>query len=411
MSRNPSAVFTLAWRFLMSKASDGFLSFIAWVSVIGVALGVLALTSVTSVINGFEGELIRIITGMNGDVVLYSRGEPISEPNAVIEKVRTLVPQVDAVSASFVSEMMIAGPSGVAGMVLEGVDRETIGSVTTLPERVIAGAFPVVQDEVMLGEALATRIGAVPGTNIKLIAPFLGEEESGVSAGGEPKVIPVKVSGIFKMGMYDYDSKFVIARLADIQKHLIQPGRVTTFKVKLKRGVDSRAVSDRLRDSFGYPFNAKDWGQLNRNLFYAIELEKAVIAIILTVIVIVAAFNVVSTLMMMIHDKTREIAILKAMGFRRRSAFQLFCWTGMGIGAVGTLVGIVLGLCVAWGIGNSRLIELPAEIYPVSYLPVLVRWTEVLVIGGVALLVTFAATLYPSWMVARREPLEGIRLE
>jgi lipoprotein-releasing system permease protein len=213
------------------------------------------------------------------------------------------------------------------------------------------------------------------------------------------------------MGMYDYDSKFVIARLADVQKHLIQPGRVTTFKVKLSRGVDSRAVSDRLRDSFGYPFNAKDWGQLNRNLFYAIELEKAVIAIILTVIVIVAAFNVVSTLMMMIHDKTREIAILKAMGFRKRSAFQLFCWTGMGIGAVGTLVGIVLGLLVAWGIGNSRLIELPAEIYPVSYLPVLVRWTEVLVIGGVALLVTFAATLYPSWMVARREPLEGIRLE
>jgi lipoprotein-releasing system permease protein len=411
MSRSPSAVFTLAWRFLMTKSSEGFLSFIAWVSVIGVALGVLALTSVTSVINGFEGELVRIITGMNGDVVLYSRGEPVSEPEAVVAKVRALVPQVEATAASFVSEMMISGPSGVAGMVLEGVDRDSIGQVTSLPSRVLQGTFPTLADEVMLGEALATRIGAVVGTPIKLIAPFLGDEDSGVSAGGEPRVISAKVSGIFKMGMYDYDSKFVIARLVDVQRHLVQPGRVTTFKIKLKEGTDTRMVSDRLRDSFGFPFNAKDWGQLNRNLFYAIELEKAVIAIILTVIVVVAAFNVVSTLMMMIHDKTSEIAILKAMGFRQKSVFQIFCWTGMGIGAVGTVTGIALGLLTAWGIGNSRLIELPAEIYPVSYLPVLVRWSEVLLIGGVALMITFAATLYPSWMVARRSPLEGIRQE
>jgi lipoprotein-releasing system permease protein len=411
MSRSPSAVFTLAWRFLMSKASDGFLSFIAWVSVIGVALGVMALTAVTSVMNGFEGELVRIITGMNGDVVLYSRGEPITDQDEVAEKIRSQVPQVEAITPSFVSEMMVSGPSGVAGMVLEGVDRETLGQVTAIPDRVIRGTFPVAENEVMVGDALAERIGVKPGSDIKLIAPFLGDPETGVNGAGDPRVIPVKVSGVFKMGMYDYDSKFIIARLSDVQRNLSQPGRITTLKMKLARGVDSRAVSDRLRDSFGYPFNAKDWGQLNKNLFYAIELEKAVIAIILTVIVIVAAFNVVSTLMMMIHDKTREIAILKAMGFKRSSAFQLFCWTGMGIGAVGTLAGIALGLAAAYGVGNTRLIELPAEIYPVSYLPVLVRWSEVLLIGGLALIITFAATLYPSWMVARRAPLDGIRQE
>jgi lipoprotein-releasing system permease protein len=410
MSRSPSAVLTLAWRFLMSKASDGFLSFIAWVSVVGVALGVLALTAVTSVMNGFEGELVRIITGMNGDVVLYSRGEPIAESQEVMDRVRSQIPEVRAIAPSFVSEMMVSGPSGVAGMVLEGVERDSIAHVTSIPERVIRGTFPVTENEVMVGEALADRIGAKPGSDIKLIAPFLGDE-SGVEGAGEPKVIPVKVSGIFKMGMYDYDSKFIIARLRDVQRVLSQPGRVTTFKLRLKEGSNSREVSDRLRDSFGYPFHAKDWGQLNKNLFYAIELEKAVIAIILTVIVIVAAFNVVSTLMMMIHDKTREIAILKAMGFSRGSAFRLFCWTGMGIGAVGTVAGIGLGLVAAFGIGNTRLIELPAEIYPVSYLPVLVRWSEVLLIGGGALLITFAATLYPSWMVARRQPLEGIRQE
>jgi lipoprotein-releasing system permease protein len=371
----------------------------------------MALTAVTSVMNGFEGELVRIITGMNGDVVLYSRGEPITDQDEVAEKIRSQVPQVEAITPSFVSEMMVSGPSGVAGMVLEGVDRETLGQVTAIPDRVIRGTFPVAENEVMVGDALAERIGVKPGSDIKLIAPFLGDPETGVNGAGDPRVIPVKVSGVFKMGMYDYDSKFIIARLSDVQRNLSQPGRITTLKMKLARGVDSRAVSDRLRDSFGYPFNAKDWGQLNKNLFYAIELEKAVIAIILTVIVIVAAFNVVSTLMMMIHDKTREIAILKAMGFKRSSAFQLFCWTGMGIGAVGTLAGIALGLAAAYGVGNTRLIELPAEIYPVSYLPVLVRWSEVLLIGGLALIITFAATLYPSWMVARRAPLDGIRQE
>jgi lipoprotein-releasing system permease protein len=417
LSKRLSAVPTLARKFLLSKVSDGFLSFIAWVSVVGVALGVLALTVVTSVINGFEGELARVITGMNGDVVLYSRGDPVSDADAVEAKIRKIVPEVQAITRSFVTELMASGPAGVAGAVLDGVDNDTLGHVTAIPKRVIAGRMPTADGEVVMGKALADRIGAAEGSEVRLIVPFSGETQKASSdgeadpLGGAPKVIKAQVVGIVSMGMYEYDSKFVFATLPWVQAFLNQGKRVTSYNLKLANGSSSRAVSDRLADSFGYPFRAKDWAQLNKNLFYAIQLEKVVIAIILTVIVIVAAFNVVSTLMMMIHDKGKEIAILKAMGFRPAQSFQLFCLIGVGMGLVGTVVGVLSGLGVNQILKRTRWIDLPPEIYYIGFLPVVVHWREIFLIAGLALLVSFLATLYPGIQVSRRSPLDGLRYE
>lgn len=403
----------IARRFLLSKVSDRFLSFIAWVSVIGVALGVLALTVVTSVINGFEGELSRVITGMNGDVVFYSRMDPVSNPDAVELRIRKVVPEVTAISASFVTEIMASGPNGVAGAVLEGIDAETIGQVTALPQRVISGRLPQDEGEVVLGVSLADRIGASVGSEVRLIIPFTDSTDAR-QIGREaqtPKAIKAQVVGLIRMGMHDYDSKFVFTSLEEVQRILDQHGKVTSFKLKLVEGSDSRKVADRLTDNFGHPFRAKDWAQLNKNLFYAIKLEKAVIAIILTIIVIVAAFNVVSTLMMMIHDKTREIAILKAMGFRPGQGFGLFCLIGFGVGAVGTAVGILVGLGVNSVLRKTHWIDLPPEIYYIGFLPVVVHWQEIALIAFFALVISFLATLYPAWKVARRSPLEGLRYE
>jgi lipoprotein-releasing system permease protein len=404
-----SAVRTLARRFLFSKASDGFLSFIAAVSVLGVALGVLALTVVTSVINGFEGELTRVITGMNGDVILYSRGEPVSGVAKVEAKIRQVVPETQAVTASFVTELMAAGPNGAAGAVLEGIDATTVGQVTRVPERVVRGRLPEADNEVALGSALADRLGAREGTEIRLVAPFVGDAKDGTTAGGSPRVIRGQVVGIVKMGMFEYDSKFVFTTLGAVQRFLDQPDRVTSFKIRLDRGSDTRRAADRLSESFGFPFRAKDWSQLNKNIFYAIRLEKVVISIILTVIVVVAAFNVVSTLMMMIHDKTKEISILKAMGFRSIQSFRLFCLVGMLIGAAGTAAGVGLGLGLSWLLEKTRWIDLPPDIYYIGFLPVVVNWREIALIAGAALLVTFLATLYPSYRVAARSPLDGLR--
>lgn len=404
-----NAILLLAKRFLLSKGSDQFLSLISWVSVVGVALGVLALVVVTSVINGFEGELIRVITGMNGDVILYTKADPIRDSAGVEDRVRKMVPEMTGLTHSFVAEVMVSGPAGVAGAILEGLDFLTVGKVTRVATSVPEGRLPATTNEVALGRSLAEKIGAKVGDSVRLISPFGGDGEGGNS--GAAKAMEVKVVGISQVGMYEYDSKYVFASLGAVQGFLGHPDAVTTFKIALTKGTDSRRVSDRLTDSFGYPFRAKDWGQLNKNLLYAIHLEKAVIGILLTVIIIIAAFNVVSTLVMMIHDKTKEIAILKAMGFPPSQSFRLFVLIGTGIGLVGTVVGVVGGLGLSALLARTRWIELPANIYYIDFLPVVVRWTEVAVIAGLALIIALVATLYPAIQVARRSPLEGIRYE
>lgn len=399
----------LARRFLVSKSSDGFLSLISWVSVLGVALGVLALVVVTSVINGFQGELSRVITGMNGEVLFYSRGQSIQDPEGVMQRLRKAVPEIQAMTPSYQTEVMTAGPQGVAGSILEGVDLDTVALVTTLPHNVTEGRMPAARSEVVLGSALAERIGAKVGQDIRLIAPFVGESEGG--AASPAKMFHVQVVGIVKMGLYEYDSKYVFSSLDSVQDFLDEKGRVTTFKLKLKPGSSSHDVSERLNESFGAPFRAKEWAQLNRNIFYAIQLEKVVLAILLTAIIIVAAFNVVSTLMMMIHDKTKEIGILKAMGLRPDQSFRLFCLIGVGIGATGTIAGVLAGLAITQLLSRTHFVQLPADIYYISFLPVVVRWIEIATIFGVAVLITFLATLFPAYRVSRQSPLEGLHYE
>ena len=422
MFKRFSAVPLLARRFVLSKASDGFLSLITWVSIVGVALGVMSLTVVTSVINGFEGELARVITGLNGDVNLYSRDLPVKEPIAIEAKIRRIVPSVLEITHALVSPLMVSGPHGAAGAIIEGVDLETFGKVTTIQQHVMAGRFPQEMAppglsgdqmvEVALGSALADRIGAKVGEEIRVLVPSAGAQGAGgASTEIAPKSVKAKVVGLVKMGMYEYDSKFLFLTLAGAQATLGVPGQVTSFKLKLPPETDGAAAAVALSDSFGYPFRAKDWAQINKNLFIAIKLQKVVIAIILTVIVLVSAFNVVSTLMMMIHDKTKEIAILKAMGFRKSQSFRLFVSIGMAMGVVGALSGVALGLGLAWVIRATRLIELPSDIYYIGFLPVVVRWSEIALIGGATLVIAFLATLYPAWRVARSKVLDGLRYE
>lgn len=411
-----SAVPLLARRFLASRQSDRFLGMIAWVSVLGTSLGVLALTVVTSVINGFQGELSRVITGMNGDVVLYSRGEAISDPDRVEQKIRAALPNTVGITRSFIAELMASGPSGVAGVVLEGADLGSVRQVTLLADRVVEGRLPRGAGEYAIGASLAERLGLKLGSEFRLIAPFAGdvlESESGAVAdqAAAPKAVDGKVTGIVRMGMHEYDSKFVFAPISAVQKLLELPGRATSFKIKLEPGADARVAADRLTDNFGYPFRAKSWSQLNQNLFYAIQLEKVVISIILTIIVIVAAFNMASTLMMMIHDKAKEISILKAIGLRPGQGFRLFCLIGMGIGVLGTVVGLAGGLALNWVLARTRLIELPPGVYHIGFLPVMVNWTEVAMIAAAAMLIAFAATVYPAYKVSTRSPLDGIRYE
>lgn len=409
-----TAIPMIARRFLLAKSSDQFLSFITWVSIIGVSLGILSLTVVTSVVNGFQGELARLISGMNGDVVMYSRAEPIEDAEKVISKIKQLVPNIKGVMASAGLEGMISGSDGVSGAMIEGMDFEEAAQVIDVPNRIIEGHAPIGENEIILGKSLAEKIGAKVGDEVRVILPF--SESSQIDSSSEqvqyaPKAIVVKVSGLSKMGLHDYDSKFAFTKISTARQWMGLPTHVTTFRLKLSKRSEASSAAFILTENFGYPFRAKEWSQLNKNLLYAIELEKVVIGILLAAIVIVAAFNVVSTLMMMIHDKTREIAILKTMGFGKYPSFFLFCFIGMGIGIVGVTVGVLLGLGLNWVIANTRLIELPADVYYIGYLPVIVRWWDLGMIAIFALVIILFATLYPAFQVARRSPLDGIRLD
>lgn len=396
----------LAGRFLLSKTSDGFISFISGVSMVGVALGVFSLVVVTSVISGFEGEIARAVTGVNGDVILTTRGEPIKESEVYEKKIKTLLGNVKGISPSLMTELMVSGPNAVAGGVIEGIDPNRVGEATEIPKRVKEGRLPVRAHEFALGAALAEKIGAKLGSDIRLIIPFKANDKSDSFT---PTAVSGVVVGLVEIGMYEYDSKFLFGEIEGVREALDLKGSVTTFKIRLEPDADSLAAARRLNDGFGYPFRSKSWAQLNKNLFYAIKLEKAVIAIILTAIVVVAAFNVLSTLMMMIEDKTREIAILKAMGFRPGQGFRLFMFLGLAIGFVGVCVGIFFGIGANVFIDRSRLISLPSDIYYIGFLPVVMRAPELIAIASGALVITFLSTLFPAIQIARRPPLQGIR--
>jgi len=398
----------LTRRLIFSRSKDRFISFISMISVVGVALGVLALIVVSSVINGFQNELKKVITSMHGDLVMYTVTGPVSDSQDFIKEVQTQFPEVEAMSPVFVSELMLAGPTGVSGAVAEGVQFQNIGMVTELPKKIIQGQLPQNNQEIIVGHALAEEIGAKVGSNVKLILPLTGETQNGNDMNA-PRVMSVKVSGIIKMGMHQYDSKFIFLSLETVQNFLQQPEHVNFFKMKVHNGVDSLELSQKIQDAYSYSFYVKDWSQLNKNLFYAIQLEKVVILIILTAIIMVAAFNIVSTLLMMTKEKTQEMAILKAMGMKARSIFRLFSGVGLTIGMVGVFLGILGGIGVSLLLQSSRLISLPSDIYNIDFLPVELRWKEIVFVAFMALGISFLSATYPALKVARHRPIEGLR--
>ncbi len=298
----------IAVRFLFSKSRGNFLSFITGVSIIGVCVGVLALLLVTSVINGFENELTHVISGTQGDVIFYTRGSPIRDPDALQEKIHQFAPTLKSITYSFVSEVMFTGPNGVAGGALEGVDLATWGSVVSVEERLVPGGhLPTQATDLILGSALAERLGVKTGDSVRVILPFTGGESD--SGFGAPRVQDFKVTGVVHLGMYDYDSKYSYAPLKAVQKLVYGATEddprnwVTSFRLKLQPKANAPQVAAELSQHFGFPYRIKDWSQLNKNLLYAIQLEKGVIAVLLTAIMIVAAFNVISALLMLVFEK------------------------------------------------------------------------------------------------------------
>ena len=405
--------FYIARKYLLAKRKQTFISIITFISIGGVTVGVMALIIVLAVMSGFERELKDRILGSTAHAHVTSLNGSIEKPFAVAEKVRK-VEGVVAASPYIFTQMMIASGSGAVGGVPRGVDTATIGDVTRLRSDIRVGRLEDLHRRtedglpgVILGKELAGNLDVGPGDLIEVLVPG----GTITPLGAFPKTARFRVVGVSESGMYEYDATFAYIAFEEAGRLLGMEERATGVEVKVKDIYAAADVSQRIRSALGYPFRAKDWMQSNRNLFSALKLEKVVMFVILVLIVMVAAFNIISTLIMVVMEKTKDIAILMTLGATRRTIRRIFAIEGLIIGVAGTSVGTALGALLCMLLQRYRFIRLPSDVYYISTLPVSLEGATILLVVASSILICFLATVYPAVQASRVEPAEAIRYE
>jgi lipoprotein-releasing system permease protein len=401
-------------RYLRARKKQAFISLITILSTAGVMVGVMAMIVVIAVMSGFESDLKSRILGGQAHIVVMRHGGPFKDYARILEYLAT-VKGVEAASPVIYQQVMIRSAHGVSGAVLRGVDPQTAGQViktlaninlphvTTDQSRQHA-ATPV--PGIVLGKELAKNLGVVKGDIIYLISP------RGMLSpiGHIPAMKQFKVTGYFESGMYDFDGSFAYIHLADAQKMLKLGDAVSGVEVRVKDIYRAGEIAKEIRSELGFPYWAWDWMRKNQNLFTALKLEKTAMFIILTLIILVAAFNIASTLIMMVMGKTRDIAILKAMGATDQQVRKIFVFKGMVIGLVGTILGVGCGFLLCAILKRYNIVELTGDIYYfTTKLPVRMEWLDVMIIVTAALVICFVATLYPAYQASKLDPVEAIR--
>ena len=405
--------FYIARKYLLAKRKQTFISIITFISIGGVTVGVMALIIVLAVMSGFERELKDRILGSTAHAHVTSLNGSIEKPFSVAEKVRK-VEGVVAASPYIFTQMMIASGSGAVGGVLRGVDTATIGDVTRLRSDIRIGRIEDLHRRtedglpgVILGKELAGNLAVGPGDVVEVLVPG----GTITPLGAFPKTARFRVVGVSESGMYEYDATFAYVAFEEAGRLLGMDGRATGVEVRVKDIYAAADVSQRIRSALGYPFWAKDWMQSNRNLFSALKLEKVVMFVILVLIVMVAAFNIISTLIMVVMEKTKDIAILMTLGATRRTIRRIFAIEGLIIGVAGTSVGTALGALLCTLLQRYRFIRLPSDVYYISTLPVSLDGATILLVVASSILICFLATVYPAIQASRVEPAEAIRYE
>ena len=403
----------LGVRYLKAKRKQVFISVITVISVLGVMVGVMALVVVLSVMNGFRDDLMKKILGVNSHLLVHKYGGPFEE----YEKVREKIGKVEGVVAStpfIYSQVMINNSGNAAGALLRGVDPGSAGEVVNV-ERMIKNTKSLTSlnrtsdglPAIIIGIELSKRIGVYLGHILSVVSP----EGKLTPLGRVPNTRKYKVTAIFESGMYEYDATMVFVSLKEAQDFLGVGGRVTGLEVRVEDIYESDKIAERIQEDLGYPFYTKDWKAMNSSFFAALKLEKVTMFVILTMIVLVGALNIIGTLVMVVMEKMRDIAILRAMGASAKSIMAVFMLQGSLVGLVGTAAGLLSGLGICHLLAKYEFIDLPAGVYYISKLPVLVEIRDVGFVALASLAICFLATLYPAWYASKLNPVEAIRYE
>ena len=405
--------FFIGRRYLRAKRKQAFISLITILSTAGIAVGVMALIVVIAVMSGFESDLKSRILGGQSHIVLMRHGGQFTEYRKILKDVEK-IDGVKSATPVIYTQVMLRASSRVSGAVLRGIDPESAGRVIKTLDKISLPNPKTGMGEspdnnvpgIVLGKELANNLGVGIGDTIYLISP-----RGMISPIGHlPAMKRFKLTGFFESGMYDYDGSFAYINIEQAQKILRIGNSVTGIEIRVDNMYKAREIAQKIVSSLGFPFWARDWMQMNQNLFTALKLEKTVMFIILTLIVLVAAFNIASTLIMMVMDKTRDIAILKAMGATNKSIKKIFVFKGMVIGTVGTILGVILGFVLCTILKHYKIAELTGDIYYfTTKLPVKLEFFDVFIIVSAALVICFLATIYPARQASRLDPVEAIR--
>ena len=409
----------IAFRYLGAK-KRGFGSVISWVSLIGIMLGVATLIVVMSVMGGFHDTLLGRIVGMNGHVVVYHQDGAIADYDFLIDKMKqnkAVAQNVTGIVPIAEGQVMATANGNNTGAMVRGIRMADLAAKTQTGTRIYGKGLSAISDgELVAGASLTRALKVTMGDNISLVS---ANNATPTPFGSMPRIMSYPVMSSFFMGMYEYDSGYIFMPLETAQKYLNIGNSVTHIDLFLRNPEDTKVVIESLANLLPDGFVVRDWRDLNRGFVGALQVESNVMFLSLLLIVMVAAFNIVSSLVMLVKDKNKDIAVLRTFGVSRRSMMKIFVLSGTSIGVIGAAFGTVLGVLVAvyiepirqffqWLTGRDLF---PAELYYLSELPSKLIWTDVMGIALIAVLLAFLATLYPAWKAANTDPVEVLRNE
>lgn len=407
----------VALRYLRARREEGFVSVIAGFSLAGIALGVATLIIVMSVMNGFRAELLQRILGLNGHVGVYElTNQPFRDFDELAAKIKVMA-GVKRVIPTVEGQVLVSANNVAAGAIVRGARVKDIKAREIISGNIRAGSLDEFEgkNSVIVGTRFSQKFGVRPGDMIRLVSP----QSNSTAFGSVPRSKRYRVVAIFEVGMFEYDSSFVFMPLEAAQIYFRSKKAVTNIEVFLDDPDRVKSIRTEILRAAGRVLRIVDWQQANASFFNAIKVERNVMFLILTLIILVAAFNIISGMIMMVKDKGRDIAILRTMGATRGMVMRVFLLVGASVGIIGTVIGFGLGVAFAGNIETIRQwlqsltgTELfAAEIYFLSQLPSVVEPGDVLSVVGMSLCLSFLAVLYPAWRAARLDPVEALRYE